>query len=519
MKNICVFDIHMRFLHLGILFLLLGAKALTDAATVDSQSWDFVVTTHLDSIPQPRSCLSQQQLLITKDPTRSPIATCSLRSAWAACVEKLNNASSFTPVLSASTKQSKRSKRLCVIKFSSSLPSKQVMVSSSFNDHTNAHSALIFKPMGVTTATVASTNTKVPSTYQTISIQGSGQILQGDLQASRLIDWDTTGSDPQSVYQLSISNITIQKFGGFQTFSNLNTNGGCICMQGNAKTRNIELNMQFVTMRECSSESFYMTVIGVQHTGGALFVSQASTCTISNSVFSSNSADQGGSIYVRVSNNVLITDTNFTFSKAIGGGGAFFESCNSTLRDNVIASNIAQEDGGGAYFEKGNPTIISCHFVNNTAKEEFGGGTYFDKSNATIINSTVSQNLAKYNGGGSFFIKSNVTVLSCAFMRNLAVQKGGGVYSDSGNITIISTSIVNNIAQYEGGGAYCIKSKVILTSSSIENNAAEFDGGGAFFETSRIKVTASFMGKNIAQYGGGGHILWTVMPQLPPAPL
>jgi len=264
-------------------------------------------------------------------------------------IEKSNNASQFP------------SRRSCVITFSSSLS--ELTLSSAFNDPSTPLSALAL----IATTKTTNQNEMAGASISIFLEGGRGIVLKGDQSSSRLIEWNVEDSSPKDKYLLSVKNVFIKKFGGFHLPDS--ANGGCVSVTGNKKTYNAQLMLENVTMSECTATDTDASFTDMS--GGALYVSRASTCNISRCNFHDNVADSGGSVYLELSNEIHFEHTtiknSFTLRNTSLGGGAYFESVTVTLVNSLFLNNTALGDslfsnGGGAFFSFSNASLVSTTF-------------------------------------------------------------------------------------------------------------------------------------------------------------
>lgn len=187
--------------------------------------------------------------------------------------------------------------------------------------------------------------------------------------------------------------------------------------------------------------------------GGAVY----SVNTITDSIFTSNSAEQGGAVY---SANT-ITDSVFTNNNAQRNGGAV--SNTNTITDSVFTNNNAGNGGAVSSIYSGN-TINNSIFTNNKAK--INGGAIYGIN--TITDCTFTNNSAVNDYGAVY---DATTITNSVFTNNTAGKNCGAASGDS----IINSLFTKNTAT--SGGAIC--SGTVANSTFVENSAS--DSGGAFF--------------------------------------
>ncbi|MBX7105050.1 MAG: hypothetical protein K1X57_13275 [Gemmataceae bacterium] len=156
--------------------------------------------------------------------------------------------------------------------------------------------------------------------------------------------------------------------------------------------------------------------------GGAILIQVAGTATVDNCVFTSNSSAvgdfSGGAIAVPA-NTLTITNSVFTGNSADLSGGAIFTGAGIvTLRGNTIANNTARR--GGGFLSQGAVTFVmeNCTVSGNNATElatsgRAGGLGFFgfaDSGGSVVIrNSTITNNTAAGLSGGGIHATNTST--------------------------------------------------------------------------------------------------------------
>ena len=137
-----------------------------------------------------------------------------------------------------------------------------------------------------------------------------------------------------------------------------------------------------------------------------------------------------------------ITGGNANGAAADNAGGGMLNSGSSPTVTNCVFSGNTAVVGGGMYNTGGSaPTVTNCTFSGNTAL--VGGGMANSGSSPTVTNCTFSGNMATTGSGGGMHNTSgsNPTVTNCSFSGNTATSDGGGM--DNGN----SSPMVTNCTQ------------------------------------------------------------------------
>ncbi len=245
--------------------------------------------------------------------------------------------------------------------------------------------------------------------------------------------------------------------------------------------------------------------------GGAVFCAwSGSSATISNSVFSGNSATNGGAISTDDA-NIDCTECTMNNNYATQRGGVIFNdtSSDATITNSTITGNNC-DLWGGVVFNEGLLTLDQSSMSSNMANEVGGAvlNANFDTSGAhmTIVNSVLNNNRSSYGGAISNMLDGSIlTIDSCTVSANDADNYGGGAYnSDQAEMTVLnSTFSANNATEY-GGGIISLASGIVnLQNSTVSGNYTSIDGGGIYNE-STIYLTNTTCADNAADGLGGG---------------
>ena len=167
--------------------------------------------------------------------------------------------------------------------------------------------------------------------------------------------------------------------------------------------------------------------------------------TLSNLIFTSNTAYAGGGIVLDNSNSIL---TNVTFngnSTSFGGGGGMLVVAGTpTLRNVTFNGNLA-ESGGGMATSNASPFLENVTFNGNIVSG-YGGGMYNGLSDSILKNVTFSGNTAAISGGAIFNDESNPIITNGILWGNT----GGEITNILGGSPVVTYSIVQG--GYAGTG-------------------------------------------------------------------
>jgi hypothetical protein len=181
------------------------------------------------------------------------------------------------------------------------------------------------------------------------------------------------------------------------------------------------------------------------------------------------------------------------------GGGIHNDSGSPSL-SNMIFSDNSADSGGGLYNYDGTPSLTNVTFSGNTA--DYGGGMYNGVGSPTLTNVAFNDNSASYGGGMHKHDVGSPSLTNVTFNRNTAEQGGGGMSSFGGSPSLTNVTFYDNSA-FEGGGMYTLHGSPDLMSITFNGNEAEY-GGGMYNHESSPSLTNVIFSGNTANWGGGG---------------
>jgi predicted outer membrane repeat protein len=302
--------------------------------------------------------------------------------------------------------------------------------------------------------------------------------------------------------------------------------------------------------------TIYQSTFENNNDGGAIRAMYGAV-SIHNSTFSNNKGSQGGAVSLSTG---IIADSYFNGNVADGNGGAvwLFNTGTFTITNSHFTNNTAgsRSGHGGAVYVLGGTSIINnSYFSNNVAPSvgSNGGAIYAQSEQVTVTNGYFSGNIASGHGGAivtSLFV--NVAISSSTFVRNAAIAGGGGaIHCDGQNASIIlltnntfshntaaycgvmdvddlyhcsaniktdpyhcSANIVGNtfthnravgqVAGNNGGGVICIgNASVSVLDNKFSHNSAAGDAGVLLVDESDVTVKTSIFSNNTAGGNGG----------------
>ena len=256
---------------------------------------------------------------------------------------------------------------------------------------------------------------------------------------------------------------------------------------------------------------------------------ESSSPILTSVTFSSNtSLVNGGGMSNRNNSSPILNDVTFNGNSAVNAGGGMFNFFQSSpiLNNVVFSANIADDPyddpysddgkGGGMFNQQfSSPVLANVTFDNNSA-EWFGGGMVNDfDSSPTLTEVIFSNNSAIQLGGGMANIESTPTLTNVIFNGNTTTSEfgmGGGMVNSGTNAILMNVTFSNNITQDQGGGMVNFDSSPSLTNVTFSNNSAtsyEGEGGGMFnYGISSPTLTNVTFTGNSATIVGGGMSSW-----------
>jgi len=283
----------------------------------------------------------------------------------------------------------------------------------------------------------------------------------------------TTIVIPAGTYQLNIPGGAGEGFSGNNAIGDLDITGNnttisgagastTIIQQTQPNDRVIEVN-PFLDANFITSISD-VTISGGHETtgvggGGIISGSQNNSLTITNCVFSGNSATGAGTL---------------------GGGGISHAGGNLTITGTTFNNNSTSSSGGGVGYSAGDPlgrtpstgtlSVSGSTFSSNTANSAASGGGALDLFNFNLSTGTYNVNTSTFNSnhapngsGGAIIVESGpLTATTSAITNNTAGLSGGGVFS-AGSASITFSRLVNNSVPVPTSGLTVFSASTAIT--------------------------------------------------------
>jgi len=165
--------------------------------------------------------------------------------------------------------------------------------------------------------------------------------------------------------------------------------------------------------------------------GGGM-INNSSSPTLTNIIFSGNSAASFGGGMANSSSSPTLTNVTFSGNWR---SGMYNQFSSPTLTNVTFSGNW----DGGMQNHYSSPILTNVTFSGN-----WGGGMYNYYSNPMLTNVTFSGNSTATNGGGMYNWDSNPQIRNTIFWGNTATSDGSQIYNNSSSIPVVSDSVVQD---------------------------------------------------------------------------
>jgi predicted outer membrane repeat protein len=187
---------------------------------------------------------------------------------------------------------------------------------------------------------------------------------------------------------------------------------------------------------DCTFQSNYS-----EYNGGAIYNKNFSSPSMTNCVFDGNVALKGGAICNSSSSSTEATGCTFQNNIALYYGGAVYllEYCSITMSSCVFSYNSAQFNGGGVYNLSGTLVLDDCTFNQNYSIDNGGGGIALYSGDATINGSEFKNNIAPLGGGIYVGTSDSSLDVGTTFFCGNSVGHVSGDWNDLGGNEFFSS--------------------------------------------------------------------------------
>ena len=239
--------------------------------------------------------------------------------------------------------------------------------------------------------------------------------------------------------------------------------------------------------------------------GGAIYVADAVSVTISDSVFGNPNDDSLGNFADNYGGDIYVT-----------GGGALADL---SISNSQFYDAFAEDESGGSIAAICAASVISGVTIRGAESDDDGAGLYFNDDSGcvadytvTVTNSSFLNNDADYQGGaisdGQDDSESPLTevIVSGSYFYQNEADLGAAINLDGTTLTLSDSTFIDNHAVDEGGALeLCNNEAVTVTGSRFVGNTSENSGGAIQqnCETGNLTIELNQFQRNTAVDQGG----------------
>ncbi|KAK3266914.1 hypothetical protein CYMTET_24495 [Cymbomonas tetramitiformis] len=265
--------------------------------------------------------------------------------------------------------------------------------------------------------------------------------------------------------------------------------------------------------------------------GGAAYSEKRASVEGSACTFASHTAIKGGAFASTLGSKLHFSDSLFSSNLAQENGGVFFLEGSYAVDDKVIGeelnlfncniSNNSASVGGVVRSMLGSSIeIASCVFEDNTATFD-GGVVRTSYSDVIHIRESIFRRGHADERGGLIDAVDSVFEMTGSLVANCSAQTGGAFALDGAHFRLTNTSVLSNLARcFEsgecsdqnclgmGGGIHAIsQTSVTVEGCQFGDNEAYFGGAFIFLNMARqSNFTNTNLTGNTAYRGGAGFV-------------
>ena len=248
--------------------------------------------------------------------------------------------------------------------------------------------------------------------------------------------------------------------------------------------------------------------------GGAIYAT-AGNISISQAIFSDNTAENGASIALDVT-EVSINDSSFLNNSAGSNGASVYSNnANLTIADCEFFNNTCRFNGGAVYLRDGKISVMNSVFSKSVAA--YGAFLRLENAQISIVNDNFTEGVTKnqyYSYGGAMYINNcHGFVEQSGFSKNAVYSDefttmGGAVRCENSDVSFKYCGFSDNLAD-NGAAISSQNANISISNSNFKNNTAKNNGGALESETCNISISStefkdcySFDGGAVSSYGG-----------------
>jgi len=268
--------------------------------------------------------------------------------------------------------------------------------------------------------------------------------------------WNRDNSNP-TLADVTFSGNTAGHGGGMWNYDNSNPMLANVLFIGNSALRG---GGMYNDESSPTLTGVTFSANSANETGGGIYNVYNSSPTLTGVNFSGNSAGEGGGMF-NSDSDPLLADVTFSSNFATHGGGMYNRYNSSpTVTNTIFSGNSADNYGGGiCNYWQSNPVLTNVTFSGNSATS--GGGIYnWNYCSPTMVNISISGNSAGENGGGIYHYNNSNSMLTNVIIWGNTAPNGAGMYNDTSTPQISYSDIQecggsgswNSACGTDGGG-------------------------------------------------------------------
>jgi predicted outer membrane repeat protein len=374
---------------------------------------------------------------------------------------------------------------------------------STFNNNTADFGGAILNDASATNNSTLTIQDGVVFSSNTASQQGGAILTKGTMNIGQnVIFEDNSALNGGAIFSGKASNdtftpqyFTVTVGDGAQFNNNSAEDGGAIYTNVNSAF-NLGDNVSFTNNNASGN-------------GGAIAsLSPSGVSTGINSVFEGNSAASGGAVYtgspyafVDIGRSAQFISNSADYGGAIYNGGT-----TSTLTNAVFTGNTAEHDGGAIYNDSNQTLILTgSTFTNNSAGGN--GGAIYSATDLRLQTSGLTGNNIIFSGntaadGGDIYMATQDSTLTLLFTANKTAVFASGISGNANgynmNILALSptsgaqiNSYINNANIQITGARFHLAEGSSLNNSTITMNGGTLntiDGSTSSFDSSVLTI-------------------------------
>ncbi|MDO4587009.1 MAG: caspase family protein [Planctomycetia bacterium] len=243
----------------------------------------------------------------------------------------------------------------------------------------------------------------------------------------------------------------------------------------------LEAKDEFLVLREVTidaSRILNLTIDGNASNRIFNIDSLSSKVTLNNLILTNAKAESGAALYVQ-SGVVVLNSVTINNSQATANGGAIFVSENSTV--SLSKSSLFDNEAvyGGAVYNEGTLTISSESSLKNNSATN--GGAVYNAASATISGQVVLESNKASNGAAVYNDVEGTLKLDSVYIQANSASRGAGLYN-TGNAIVVNVVMQANDAVDGGAGIYTNSNLTVINSTLAGNASSTQYGGGIYVD-------------------------------------